>query len=80
MFGDFPTLADPRHAHAYSPLWDAQLGQWTDKAIQQGLNTRQIDEVEVFNLAATRPDLLTGSTRPASPLRTARSASTSTAR
>jgi hypothetical protein len=60
VFGDFPTLSDPRHAHAYSPLWDAQLGLWTDKAIQQGRNTRQIDEVQVFNLAASRPDLLTG--------------------
>jgi hypothetical protein len=60
VFGDFPTLSDPRHAQAYSPLWDAQLGLWTAKAVQQGLNTRQIDEVQVFNLAATRPDLLTG--------------------
>jgi len=60
VFGDFPTETDPRHALAYSPLWDAQLGLWTDKAVQQGLNKRQIDEVQVFNLAATRPDLLTG--------------------
>ena len=60
VFGDFPTEKDPRHADAYSPLWDAQLGLWTDKAVKQGLNTRQIDEVQVFNLAATRPDLLTG--------------------
>jgi hypothetical protein len=60
VFGDFPTLKDPRHADAYSPLWDAQLGLWTDKAVKEGLNTRQIDEVQVFNLAATRPDLLTG--------------------
>jgi hypothetical protein len=60
VFGDFPTLADPRHAQAYSPLWDAQLGLWTDKAVQLGVNKRQIDEVRVFNLAATRPDLLTG--------------------
>jgi hypothetical protein len=60
VFGDFPTLRDPRHADAYSPLWDAQLGLWTDKAVKAGLNTRQIDEVVVFNLAATRPDLLTG--------------------
>jgi len=60
VFGDFPTLADPRHADAYSPLWDAQLGLWTDKAVRAGLNTRQIDENVVFNLAATRPDLLTG--------------------
>src|SRR5215467_7919693 len=60
VFGDFPTLADPRHAQAYSPLWDAQLGLWTPKAVKAGLNTRQIDENVVFNLAATRPDLLTG--------------------
>src|SRR3989440_4759482 len=60
VFGDFPTLRDPRHADAYSPLWDAQLGQWTQKAVNEGLNTRQIDENVVFNLAATRPDLLTG--------------------
>ncbi|MBV9799807.1 MAG: hypothetical protein JO039_17300 [Solirubrobacterales bacterium] len=60
VFGDFPTLVDPRHADAYSPLWDAQLGLWTTKAVNEGLNTRQIDENQVFNLAATRPDLLTG--------------------
>jgi hypothetical protein len=60
VFGDFPTLTDPRHADAYSPLWDAQLGLWTAKAVAAGLNTRQIDENVVFNLAATRPDLLTG--------------------
>jgi hypothetical protein len=60
VFGDFPTLTDPRHADAYSPLWDAQLGLWTQKAVSKGLNKRQIDENQVFNLAATRPDLLTG--------------------
>ena len=60
VFGDFPTETDPRHALAYSPLWDAQLGEWTPKAIAEGFDKRQIDEVEVFNLAATRPDLLTG--------------------
>ncbi len=60
VFGDFPTLRDPRHSNAYSPLWDAQLGLWTDKAVRAGLNKRQIDENVVFNLAATRPDLLTG--------------------
>ena len=60
VFGDFPTETDPRHALAYSPLWDAQLGEWTPKAIRLGLDKRQIDEVQVFNLAATRPDLITG--------------------
>jgi hypothetical protein len=60
VFGDFPTLSDPRHADAYSPLWDAQLGLWTNKAVKKGLNKRQIDENQVFNLAASRPDLITG--------------------
>jgi len=60
VFGDFPTLSDPRHADAYSPLWDAQLGLWTPKAVKEGLNTRQVDENVVFNLADQRPDLLTG--------------------
>jgi hypothetical protein len=60
VFGDFPTLTDPRHSQAYSPLWDAQLGLWTNKAVEEGLNTRQIDENVVFNLADQRPDLLTG--------------------
>jgi len=60
VFGDFPTLTDPRHADAYSPLWDAQLGLWTPKAVSEGLNKRQIDENQVFNLADQRPDLLTG--------------------
>jgi hypothetical protein len=41
-------------------LRDAQLGLWTPKAISEGLNTRQIGENAVFNLAATRPGLLTG--------------------
>ena len=60
VFGDFPTLTSPRHAQAYSPLWDAQMGEWTAKAVRLGYDKRQIDEVEIFNLAATRPDLLTG--------------------
>ena len=60
MFGDFPTLADPRHADACCPGWNAQLGLWTPKAVEEGLNARQIDENVVFNWPATWPDLLTG--------------------
>jgi hypothetical protein len=60
VFGDFPTETDQRHALAYSPLWDAQLGLWTKKAVDAGLNRRQVDEVQAFNLAAQRPDLITG--------------------
>lgn len=58
--GDFPTLSDPHRKFAYSPLWEAQFGQWTDKAVRLGLNKRQTDEFQILNLAATRPDLLTG--------------------
>ena len=36
VFGDFPTLKDPRHAEAYSPLWDAQLGLWTRQGGRAG--------------------------------------------
>lgn len=58
--GDFPTLTDPHRSFAYSPLWEANFGQWTDKAIRLGLNKRQTDEFKILNLAKTRPDLLTG--------------------
>ncbi len=58
--GDWPTLADPRHANAYSPLWDVQLGEWSKKAIKLRLNTRQTDENTILRLAVERPDLLTG--------------------
>jgi hypothetical protein len=51
----FPALNDPRHADAYSPLWTAQLGLWTPKAVKEGPNTRQVDENVVFNLADQRP-------------------------
>jgi len=60
VLGDFPSLADPRHANAYSPLWDAQIGEWSEKAVREKLNKRQDDENEILNLAAQRPDLLTG--------------------
>ncbi len=58
--GDFPSLADPRHANAYSPLWDAQVGEWSKKAIAEGRDKRQTDENQIINIAATRSDLLTG--------------------
>ncbi|MGI8700029.1 MAG: hypothetical protein ACR2JU_02285 [Nocardioidaceae bacterium] len=60
MQGDFPTLKDPHRKFAYSPLWEAQFAQWTDKAVARGLNTRQTDEFQILNLAKRRPDLLTG--------------------
>jgi hypothetical protein len=48
--GDFPSLDDPRHASAYSPLWDVQLGVWTKSAIDAGVNVRQTDENQILNL------------------------------
>lgn len=56
--GDFPTQADPRHANAYSPLWDAQVGVWTPAAIAKGLNKRQNDENQILKLAVD--GLITG--------------------
>ena len=47
--GDFPSLDDPRHANAYSPLWDVQLGAYSKKAIAAGHNKRQTDENEILN-------------------------------
>ncbi len=58
--GDFPTLTDPHRKFAYSPLWEANFAQWTDKAVRLGLNKRQTDEFQLLNLVATRPDLITG--------------------
>lgn len=57
--GDFPTLTENNRRAAYSPLWEAQFGEWTPKAVQQGLNTRQTDEFQILKLAAEHPDLLT---------------------
>lgn len=57
--GDFPTLTENNRRAAYSPLWEAQFGEWTPKAVAQGLNTRQTDEFQILKLAAQRPDLLT---------------------
>lgn len=57
--GDFPTLTADNRRASYSPLWEAQFGQWTDKAVRLGLNRRQTDEFQILNLAKSRPDLLT---------------------
>lgn len=57
--GDFPTLNQLNRRASYSPLWEAQFGEWTQKAIRLGLNTRQTDEFQILNLAKRHPDLLT---------------------
>lgn len=60
VLGDFPSLSDPRHAQAYSPLWDAQMGEWTPKAVDGGLNVQMDDENEILNMAKEHPELLRG--------------------
>ncbi len=57
--GDFPTLSENHRRASYSPLWEAQFGEWTAKAVRLGLNKRQTDEFQILNLALRRPDLLT---------------------
>lgn len=56
--GDFPTITDPVHFATYSPLWDLQLGEWTQEAVSKGLNTRQMDENQILDLA--KQGLITG--------------------
>jgi hypothetical protein len=56
----FPTLRDPALARLYSPLWDLQMGRWSDEAVAQGRNTAQTDSNQIRQLAAqgvvTAPD------------------------
>jgi len=56
--GDFPSLKNPRFANAYSPLWDAQVGEWTPDAVAKKLNTRQTDENTILQLVVE--GLITG--------------------
>jgi len=58
--GDFPTLSQPNRENAYSPLWDATFGEWSDKAVAAGLNTRQTDEFRLLRVPRDHPDLITG--------------------
>ncbi|MGI8757660.1 MAG: DUF7482 domain-containing protein [Acidimicrobiales bacterium] len=48
--GDFPSLKNPRFANAYSPLWDAQVSQWTADAVAKKRNRRQTDENTILQL------------------------------
>ena len=46
VFGGVPTIALD-----YSPLWDMNLGVWTDEAIENGYRSRMIDEFQILNIA-----------------------------
>ena len=56
--GDFPTRSQPRHEFSYSPLWDAQVGEWTPAAIAQGKMKVLNDENEMLELV--REGAITG--------------------
>ncbi len=46
LFGGVPTIALD-----YSPLWDLNLGVWTDEAIEAGYRSRMIDEFQYLAMA-----------------------------
>jgi len=46
VFGGVPTIALD-----YSPLWDMNLGVWTDEAIDAGYRSRMIDEFQILDIA-----------------------------
>lgn len=53
VVGGLPTVALD-----YSPLWDLQLGEWTQEAIDRGYRSRMIDEFQL--LAFVRDGWITG--------------------
>ncbi len=46
VFGGVPTIALD-----YSPLWDMNLGAWTDEAIDNDYRSRMIDEFQILAMA-----------------------------
>ncbi len=46
VLGGIPTVATD-----YSPLWDVNLGQWTQNAIARGIRARLIDEFQILSFA-----------------------------
>ncbi len=47
VFGGVPTIALD-----YSPMWDLNLGVWTEEAIAAGYRSRVIDELQILGLAS----------------------------
>jgi hypothetical protein len=46
VFGGIPTIATD-----YSPLWDANIYSWTEKAIDRGYRSRNFEEFRILGLA-----------------------------
>ncbi len=53
VFEIFPTLEDPALAQAYTPLWDLNVGVWSDAAVADGRNVALRDANEIRAVAAT---------------------------
>jgi hypothetical protein len=47
ILGGIPTVATD-----YSPIWDANVGEWTQDAIQKGYRSRLIDEFQILGFAS----------------------------
>jgi hypothetical protein len=45
VLGGIPTVATD-----YSPIWDVNVGEWTQRAIERGWRSRVIDEFQVLAL------------------------------
>ncbi len=45
IFGGIPTLTLD-----YSPLWDANIGEWTQEAVDKGYRSRMIDEFQTLDM------------------------------
>ena len=52
VLGSFPTLADPREARLYTPMWDLNIAVWSPDAVARGLNVAQTDANQIRQLAA----------------------------
>ncbi len=53
VFEFHPTLEDPALAEAYTPLWDLNVGVWSDAAVAEGRNVALRDANEIRAVAAT---------------------------
>ncbi len=53
VFEVFPTLEDPALAQAYTPLWDLNVGVWSEDAVADGRNIALRDANEIRAVAAT---------------------------
>ncbi len=53
VFEVFPTLLDPALAQAYTPLWDLNVGVWSNAAVADGRNIALRDANRIRAVAAT---------------------------